>query len=322
MGFGQTKYDITQPQLTITLDDPNPVPLPPVGNEFSTQLAHGLDFDDNGGQTGVIRYTGAAPALVQLDCTMSFERLPGSFSQHLFLGWSVGQPPTLATVSPDTRQETDLAFDEQDVILNIQGAFVMQPGDVAQVWIRRTDQDPEDVLLFKVTGFMLTAQVVGGGVAPSAGSRANLVFDPGEPSSSFVLPDGPAAKLPPLAEFKTNITLEQDYIKVAEGSLKYTGQQAKVQRISGTITVERDQGLDSDVTLFVNVAAAPADGTKDLPTSQSYRVNVSDQSDLLHVDGLFAVNPQDMVQLWSARTPGASPFKVKISGYSLTITDA
>jgi hypothetical protein len=322
VGFGQVKYDVTQPQLTITLDQPVPVRLPPAGNEFGTNLAFGNDFDDAGGQTATLRYTGAVAALVQLEATMSFERIPGSSSQHVFIGWAVGAPPIdAADLSADTRQETDLAFDEQDAILHVQGAFMMNPGDEGQVWVKRTNDVPEENMLFKVTGYMLSATVVGGGVAPSAGGRGNLVFDPGEPSTSFVLPDGSAAKLPPASEFKTNLVHAQDFIMASEGSLKYTGAQ-QLCRISGTITLQRDQGLDSDLTLFVNAAPAPTDGTKDLPTSQSYRVNVSDQDDILHVEGLFPVAPDDFVQLWASRAPGASPFLVKVLGYSLTITAA
>ena len=322
MGQGQIEYDITQAPTQITLNQNLPVPLPP-NNEFATNAApFNVDFTATG-RPASIRYTGAAPALVQLSATMSFERIPGSSSQHVFIGWAVGpQPLTLADVSPNTRQETDLAFDAQDTILHIDGIFPMNPGDEAQVYVRQVPFVPEEDMLFLVNGFMLIADVIQGGVAPSAGSRGNLVFDPGQPSNPFPLPDGPATKLPPIAEFKTNLTNAQDYIKISEGSLKFTGQQAKVQRISGTITLQRTQGLDSDTTLYVNVAAAPSDGTKDVPTAQSYRVNVSGQSDELHVEGLFAVNPQDLVQLWFSRAPSGSPFQLKILGYSLTITDA
>lgn len=322
MGQGQIEYDITQAPTQITLNTNVPVPLPP-GNEFATNPApFNVDFDSPG-RPAAIRYTGAAPALVQLSATMSFERVPGSSSQHVFIGWAVGAAPlTLADVSPNTRQETDLAFDEQDTILHVDGLFPMNPGDEAQVYVRQVPFVQDEDMLFLVNGYMLTASVISGGVAPSAGSRANLVFDPGQPSTPFPLPNGPAAKLPPVSEFKTNLVNAQDYSKDVEGSLLFTGAQAKVQRISGTITLQRTQGLDSDTTLYVNVAPAPADGTKDAPTAQSYRVNVSNQSDELHVEGLFAVAPQDKVQLWLSRVPGGSPFLVKLLGYSLTITDA
>jgi hypothetical protein len=183
----------------------------------------------------------------------------------------------------------------------------MNPGDEAQVYVRQVPFVQDEDMLFLVNGFMLTATVISGGVAPSAGSRANLVFDPGQPTTPFPLPNGPAAKLPPVAEFKTNLVNAQDYVKNAEGSLQFTGQQAKVQRISGTITLQRTQGLDSDTTLYVNVAAAPNDGTKDVPTSQSFRINVSNESDELHVEGLFAVSPQDLVQLWFSRSQSPTP---------------
>jgi len=326
--YGQVEYDSSRPSSPITLGLNQAVALPPAGTEFDTVLSSLTtpDFDDDGGRAGVIRYVGTQPAVVRLTATTSFKRQPGSTNQHIQLGWAVGSTPLQESdIDPNTRQEADLAFDLQDTILHISTIVEMQPQDLAQVWVRQVPYDPGVQMIFLVNGFMLQAEVLSGGDQDAiTGSAGNLVMDPRSVPRTLALPPGPALRLPTANEFRTTLVNDQDWSKSSEGTLTYTGAAEKVQRISGTVTVERTPPTlnASELRLYINVAPLPTDATKDLPTSQGTFIDVTAARDeVLHVEGLFRVKQGAQVELWlsNASTTGLS---VRVLGYSLTITDA
>jgi len=326
--YGQVEYDSSRPSSPVTLGLNQAVALPPAGTEFDTILSSltTADFDDAGGRAGVIRYVGTQPAVVRLTATTSFKRMPGSTNQHIQIGWAVGSTPLQETdIDANTRQEADLAFDLQDTVLHISTIVEMQPQDLAQIWVRQVPYAAGVQMIFLVNGFMLQAEVLSGGDQDAiTGSAGNLVMDPRSVPTSIALPPGPALRLPTANEFRTSIVNEKDWAKSSEGTLTYTGAAQKVQRISGTVTVERTPPTltASELRLYINVAPLPTDGTKDQPTSQGTFIDVTAARDeVLHVEGLFLVKQLAQVELWlsNASTTGLN---VRVLGYSLTITDA
>lgn len=323
MSFGQVQYDVTVAPTNITLNALDPVALPPAG-EFTTLLAPftTADFDDNGGSTAMIRYTGATPALVNLTATMSFERVPGSFSQHVFIGWNVGPAPlAFGTLSPNTRQETDLAFDEQDTIMHIDGAFVMNPNDVAQVWIRRVSVDPDEVMIFKVNGFMLTAVVADTGTVGGEGYGYNG-FDQWN-GAVWTLPKNFAAPAVVPNQLEAVLGDAQNFVQdvgIAGGRLKYTGADTKTFRVTIDFSAYRPAGpIDAIGHFYLGL-----NGVAINPTVQSQRFSIINFNNGLSLSALVTLSTNDVLSLMGTSDAPAlgSGLQIKLAGYSLTVTEA
>jgi hypothetical protein len=161
---GEARWDQQATATQELLGDDTPVKFGD-GGSLGTSLS-GLEygFDDDGGVPQRLRWLGThdyqGPAVVKVDATFSVEREAVSVDQHFKMYFALGPgggPLTAANVDQATRQVTDLQSDGEDTDLHIQGTFLMNVGDVVEVWVAKESNSAAQPMRFKPTGYTMTA---------------------------------------------------------------------------------------------------------------------------------------------------------------------